>query len=150
MEASELEQKKIDFDSDKAFVKIALLLKRFDEIDSSSKLLACLQTLAMEFCYGEQCNNNKPMPPALDSLPSVIAAINKEIAYQDKKFGKEHNRSQTVEGHLLIMRKELQEAEDGWMKNATGRNSVEMEIVQVVAVGVQALNNIVTIGKTLY
>lgn len=147
-----MEQKKINYDADKAFGRIALLLKRFDEVDTSDKLLACLQSLAMEFCYGQQCENQnqKPCPPQLDSLPSVIAAINKEIAYQDKKWGKEHNRNQTVEGHLLIMRKELQEAEEGWMKNSSGRNSVEMELVQVVAVGVQALNNIVTSGKTLY
>jgi len=147
-----VKQKQINYDADKAFGRIALLLKRFDEIDTSDKLLGCLQSLAMEFCYGQQCENanQKPCPPQLDSLPSVISAINKEIAYQDKKWGKEHNRSQTVEGHLLIMRKELQEAEDGWIRNASGRNSVEMELVQVVAVGVQALNNIVTSGKTLY
>lgn len=138
-----MEGKQINYDADKAFGKIALLLKKFDEIDSSDKLLACLQSLAMEFCYGNLCEvPKKPMLPQLDSLPSVISAINKEIAYQDKKWGKDHTRNQTVEGHLLILRKKLQEAEDGWMKNLTGRNSVESELVQVVAVGVQALNNL--------
>ena len=146
-----MQQNKKIFNADDAFRKIALLLKRFDDIDSSMKLFSSLNQIAMEFC--EECelgSPKPPAPPALDSLPSVIGAINKEIAYQNNKFGKEHNKRQTVEGHLIIMRKELEEAEDGWMKNSTGRNSVEMEIVQVVAVGVQALNNIVTSGKTLY
>lgn len=146
-----MQQDKSAFNSDEAFRKIALLLKQFDNIDSPMKLFGSLNQIAMEFCPDHELGAPKPpVPPQLDSLPSVIAAINKEIAYQDKKWGKEHNRRQTVEGHLLIMRKELQEAEDGWMKNASGRNSVEMELVQVVAVGVQALNNIVTSGKSLY
>jgi|GEM_PF-6811793 len=71
----------------------------------------------------------------------VFNEIFKEIDYQNEKWGEQHIRSQTVEGHLLVLRKELQEAEDGWMKNLTGRNSVESEITQVAAVAIQALIN---------
>lgn len=79
----------------------------------------------------------------LNHIPSkVIDALNAELLYQNEKWGERHIRNQTVEGHLLVLRKELQEAEDGWMKNLTGRNSVESELVQVAAVAIQALINI--------
>ena len=76
---------------------------------------------------------------------AAIPAFNEifeEIEYQNSKWGEQHIRNQTTEGHLLVLRKELQEAEDGWMKNLTGRNSVESELVQVAAVAIQALINI--------
>ena len=72
----------------------------------------------------------------------VFNEIFKEIEYQNSKWGEQHIRNQTTEGHLLVLRKELQEAEDGWMKNLTGLNSVESELVQVAAVAIQALTNI--------
>ncbi|MEN3159566.1 hypothetical protein ABC502_14395 [Alkalimonas sp. NCh-2] len=72
----------------------------------------------------------------------VANSVNKEISYQNAKWGVDHVRNQTVEGHLLVLRKKLQDAEDGWMKNLSGRNSVESELIQVVAVAMQALVNI--------
>lgn len=77
----------------------------------------------------------------------VLNVLFSEIKYQDDKWGFEHNRNQTIEGHLLILRKELIEAEDGWMKNLTGRNSVESELVQVAAVAIQALINLDNAGR---
>lgn len=65
-----------------------------------------------------------------------------EIEYQNEKWGEQHIRQQTVEGHLLVLQAELQEAINGWMKNSSGRNSVESEITQVAAVAIQALINI--------
>lgn len=85
---------------------------------------------------------------AFAELPiRVLNAVFSEIEYQNDKWGEQHNRNQTVEGHLLILRKELIEAEDGWMKNLTGRNSVESEITQVAAVAVQALINLHNAGR---
>ena len=84
----------------------------------------------------------------LNHIPSkVIDALNAELLYQNEKWGERHIRNQTVEGHLLVLRKELQEAEDGWMKNLTGRNSVESEITQVAAVAIQALINLHNAGR---
>lgn len=92
-----------------------------------------------DYVLGEHVN---PVPLALPINLKVAKAISQELFYQGVKWGEQHIRNQSVEGHLLIMRKELQEAEDGWMKNSTGRNSVQNEIVQVVAVGIQALINL--------
>lgn len=77
-----------------------------------------------------------------DELTEVLKDVFKEIDYQNNKWGEQHNRKQTVEGHLLILEEELLEARKGWAKNLTGRNSVQSEITQVVAVGIQALINI--------
>jgi len=74
-----------------------------------------------------------------------VAALNlvfDEIEYQNDKWGEEHNRNQSVEGHLLVLEEELLEARKGWAKNLTGRNSVESEITQVAAVAIQALVNL--------
>lgn len=75
-------------------------------------------------------------------MTKVLDQILAEIEYQNEKWGEQHIRQQTVEGHLLVLQSETQEAIDGWMKNSTGRNSVESEITQVAAVAIQALVNI--------
>lgn len=72
----------------------------------------------------------------------VLLKVAAEISYQNCKWGQQHIRQQSVEGHLLVLQSEVQEAIDGWMKNSTGRNSVESEITQVAAVAIQALINI--------
>lgn len=89
--------------------------------------------------YEVELYNNIPL--------KVLDVINDEIDYQDKKWGYEHNRNQTIEGHLLILRKELEEAEEGWMKNKTGRNSIESEITQVASLAIQALINLNNAGR---
>lgn len=84
----------------------------------------------------------------LNHIPiKVIDVINAEIVYQDNKWGEQHNRNQTVEGHLLILEEKLLEARKGWAKNLTGRNSVESEITQVAAVAIQALINLHNAGR---
>jgi len=75
-------------------------------------------------------------------MDRVFDQIFVEIDYQNQKWGEQHIRQQTVEGHLLVLQSEVKEAIDGWMKNSVGRNSVESEITQVAAVAVQALINI--------
>ncbi len=75
-------------------------------------------------------------------IDQVIAQVIGEVHYQNRKWGEEHIRQQTVEGHLLVLQSEIKEATDGWMKNSAGRNSVESEITQIAAVAIQALINI--------
>jgi hypothetical protein len=69
----------------------------------------------------------------------VFAAIDKERQYQENKWGTIKERGQSIPGYLLILRKELEEAELGWIKNKTGRDSALAEIVQIAAVAVACL-----------
>ena len=66
----------------------------------------------------------------------VFAEINKERAYQLDKWG---DKPQSLPGYLIILKKEIDEAIDGWMKNSTGRNAPLNEVVQVAAVAVACL-----------
>lgn len=65
--------------------------------------------------------------------------IRLEREHQTRIWGSIDNRSQSVAGYCLIVKKELEEAEDGWMKNKEGRNSCLAELLQVAAVAVSAL-----------
>lgn len=68
----------------------------------------------------------------------VFLAISKERIYQDRKWGV--NKEQSVPGFLLIMKKELEEAERAWLKNVSGdRQTVLEEVVQVAATAVACL-----------
>ena len=67
-----------------------------------------------------------------------------ELQHQEIKWGP--NKEQSVPGYLLIMRKELAEAENGWMKSVEGRDSVLSEIVQVAATAISCLNEYGTSG----
>lgn len=69
----------------------------------------------------------------------VFDSIKQERFYQDLKWGTLENKQQSVEGYLLILQSEIQEAIDGWMKNSTGRDHVLNEIKQVAAVAVACL-----------
>ena len=69
----------------------------------------------------------------------VFSAIAAERDYQDAKWGDLDEKNQSLAGFLLILRKELEEAEMGWMKNKGGRDSALGEIVQIAAVAVAAL-----------
>lgn len=68
----------------------------------------------------------------------VLKAIYDELQHQQDKWGAD--KQQSVPGYLLIMRTELTEAENGWMKSIEGRDSVLAEIVQIVATGIACLN----------
>lgn len=69
----------------------------------------------------------------------VIEAVKAEREYQDYKWGSLEEKNQTVEGYLLILKSEVDEAIQGWMKNKEGRDSVLSEITQVAAVAVACL-----------
>lgn len=70
--------------------------------------------------------------------PEVVTAIELELQHQCSKWGAD--KQQSLPGYLLIMKYELDEAIDGWMKDKVGRNSPLNEIVQVVTTGICALN----------
>lgn len=68
---------------------------------------------------------------------TVYEAIDNERDYQDNKWGTIEQHPQDVSGWILIMREELQEAEQEWV-NANAEASLE-ELLQVVATGVACL-----------
>jgi len=74
----------------------------------------------------------------------VLDAIAQELEYQERK--RPNSRSQSVPGYLLILRQELNEAEEGWAKNYTGRHSVMSEIVQIAATAIRAISKYGTSG----
>lgn len=77
----------------------------------------------------------------------VYLAISKERIYQDRKWGVD--KPQSVPGFLLIIRKELEEAETAWLKNVRGdRQTVLEEIVQVAATAAACLERYGVEGNT--
>lgn len=78
----------------------------------------------------------------------VFLAISKERIYQERKWGVD--KSQSVAGFILILRKELEEAEKAWAKNVRGdRQTVLEEIVQVAATAVACLERYGVEGNTV-
>lgn len=78
----------------------------------------------------------------------VYLAVSKERIYQDRKRGE--NKPQSVPGFLLIMRKELEQAETAWLKNVRGdRQTVLEEIVQLAATAVACLERYGVEGNTV-
>jgi hypothetical protein len=73
------------------------------------------------------------------TFEEVVKSILDERNYQDEKWGSIDQRQQSIPGFLLILRKELEEAENGWMKNSNGRHSSLAEIRQVAAVAIACL-----------
>lgn len=69
----------------------------------------------------------------------VIASIKEERDFQDKKWGLLDERKQSIPGYMLILRKELEEAENGWCKNVEGKHSSLAELRQVAAVAIACL-----------
>lgn len=67
----------------------------------------------------------------------VYNAIDGERAFQDRKWGTIEQHPQDIAGWMLIMRKELEEAEQAWVK-ADNADSLR-ELLQVIATGVAAL-----------
>lgn len=68
----------------------------------------------------------------------VYKAIDIERTFQQNKYGPD--KRQSLAGYLLILRRELAEAEEGWMKSIDkGRNSPLAEITQIAAVAVACL-----------
>lgn len=75
----------------------------------------------------------------MESLQKVFEKIEQERLSQDVKWGSLEEKQQSVSGYLLIIRKELEEAEQGWMKNVQGRDSALSEILQIASVAVACL-----------
>lgn len=92
-------------------------------------------------------------PPRLLSIENrltmdqVFEAIRQERANQDLKWGV--NKPQSLPGYFLVAKKELEEAEDGWLKNLPGKSAPLNELVQVAAVVVAALERYGTTGNTI-
>lgn len=80
-----------------------------------------------------------------DKLKPVMAAIANELMYQDRKWGA--GRPQSLAGYLLILQHEINEAINGWMKNADGRHAPLAEVVQVAAVAIRCLEDYGTKGN---
>jgi NTP pyrophosphatase (non-canonical NTP hydrolase) len=88
----------------------------------------------------ESCTNMYSIDPA------VVDAIEEEREHQIAKWGA--NKNQTLEGYILILQKELDEAVNGWMKNDTRPRSTALEeIVQVAAVAVACLEQHGVVGN---
>lgn len=67
----------------------------------------------------------------------VFRAVAAEAEYQDLKWGED--KQQSLEGYLLVVRAELDEAITGWLKNKTGRNSCLSELIQVATTALRAV-----------
>jgi len=80
-----------------------------------------------------------------ERLKTVVAAITNEIMHQDNKWGA--GRSQSLAGYLLILQHEINEAVNGWMKNAEGRDAPLAEVVQIAAVAIRCLEDYGTRGS---
>ena len=66
---------------------------------------------------------------------AIIKTILIERDYQDKKWGKD--RKHEIPTWFLILRKELDEAEEAWLKK--GDEEAIIELSQVVAVGIACM-----------
>ena len=68
----------------------------------------------------------------MPTFDQVADAVRQERSYQRNRWGPD--KQQGVAGYLLIMKKELDEAIDGWMMNTSApRDSCLEEVVQVAA-----------------
>lgn len=72
------------------------------------------------------------------SRDHVKLAIDNERDYQDAKWGSLEEHPHSLPEWIMIMKGELREAEDAWLK-CHGDAAVKLEILQVVAVGVACL-----------
>jgi hypothetical protein len=79
----------------------------------------------------------RPVQQDTLTLEQVVDAIRKEMEHQDTKYGK--NKPQSFPGFTLLLRKELDESEDGWVKNTEGRDSALAEMTQVAALAIRCL-----------
>lgn len=66
----------------------------------------------------------------------VLQAITTEISNQNIKWG--DDRPQSLAGFLLILRRQLNQAEESWVKDLHSPSVLE-EIVQVAAVSIECL-----------
>lgn len=83
------------------------------------------------------------------TFEEVIRIIEDERNAQDAKWGSLDSKQQSVAGYMLVLKKELEEAENGWMKNVEGKHSSLAEIKQIAAVAVACLQQYGTEGNPL-
>ncbi|MDP3723508.1 MAG: hypothetical protein Q8R91_08440 [Candidatus Omnitrophota bacterium] len=71
----------------------------------------------------------------------IYAAMDRERAYQQQKRPRSHAGGHEIPGWIAIMRAELAEAEDAWVRgDGAPANAASLrEILQVVSTGVAAL-----------
>ena len=71
----------------------------------------------------------------------IYAAIDRERQYQQSKRPASHQNGHEIPGWLAIMRAELAEAEEAWVRgDGAPANTVSLcEILQVIATGIAAL-----------
>ncbi len=81
------------------------------------------------------------------TMERVFELIREERAYQDSKYGVD--KEQSLAGFIAVLRAELVEAEEGWIKNKVGRNSPLHEILQVAATAVACLEKYGATGTTI-
>jgi hypothetical protein len=74
----------------------------------------------------------------LSARQEVLAAIDRERSYQDKKWGTVQDHPHEVAGYLLIMEHELQKARLAWATNP-GDDEALLQILKVMATGCAAL-----------
>lgn len=67
----------------------------------------------------------------------IWAALLRERAFQDAKYGLLSEKPHEIPTWIVIMRRELQEAEDAWLK--LGDVEAMKELLQAVAVGIAAI-----------
>lgn len=73
------------------------------------------------------------------SMNEVFELIRAERERQDIKWGALEEKKQSCAGYMHVLRAELTEAEDGWVKNREGKHSALREIVQLAATAVACL-----------
>lgn len=81
------------------------------------------------------------------TFEEVVNAIFDEILRQNIKWGV--NKPQSLPGYLLVIKRELDEAIEGWNKDLPGKSAPLNEIVQVAAVCVACLQRYGLTGNTI-
>lgn len=71
------------------------------------------------------------------TMVDVLEAVDREIAYQDGKWGPD--KEQSLAGYLLIMQVEIEAAIKGWQFNLHDRHSALSNVLQTVTVGLRCL-----------
>ena len=67
----------------------------------------------------------------------VYEKITKEREYQDSKWGSVEHHPHSIPEWIMIMEAELAEAKHAWLKK--GEYEAKLEMIQVIAVGIAAL-----------
>lgn len=80
-----------------------------------------------------------PLSTMSHSQFTALLAVIEERTHQDRKHGPVSTHGHTIGEWIIIMEAELAEARHAVVKGGKGRDSVLMEIVQVVATGLACL-----------